>query len=262
MKQTADALSPSHNADMTGRRVLYTGAAGGLGHQTTLDLLAVGAEVFALDRDHSKNQDLVSDTPKEFAKRLHLLEMDLTDQEALEAKLSEIAAVAPIDVVINNAAIYPSKPFEDYTMQEQRAVHQVNVEAALVCTKVALPGMRAQNWGRIINVTSITLTGGWENLAPYVQSKGALLGLTRAWAREFGKWGITCNAIAPGAFPTDAEKIHPDPEGYRAFVLDHQAVKRRGTPHDIAATILFLASDEAGFITGQSLAVDGGWNMS
>jgi 3-oxoacyl-[acyl-carrier protein] reductase len=122
--------------------------------------------------------------------------------------------------------------------------------------------MRAQGWGRVINVTSITLTGGWENLAPYVQSKGALLGLTRAWAREFGKWGITVNAIAPGAFPTDAEKIHPDPEAYVKFVMDHQAIKRRGTPHDIAATILFLASQSAGFITGQNIAVDGGWNMT
>ena len=116
--------------------------------------------------------------------------------------------------------------------------------------------------GRIVNVTSITLTGGWENLSPYVQSKGALLGLTRAWAREFGKWGITVNAIAPGAFPTDAEKIHPDPVGYARHVLDHQAVKRRGTPDDIAAAILFLASDAAGFITGHSLAVDGGWSMN
>ena len=246
---------------LTGRRVLYTGASGGLGHQTTLDLLAAGAEVFAIDRDHSKNARLLDDTPAGAAERLHLLEIDLTDQPALEASLAEITAERPIDVVLNNAAIYPSKPFEDYTMAELRAVHQVNVESALICTRAALPGMRAQGWGRIVNVTSITLSGGWENLEPYVQSKGALLGLTRAWAREFGKWGITCNAIAPGAFPTDAEKIHPDPEGYVKFVMDHQSVKRRGTPHDIAATILFLASDGAGFISGQTIAVDGGWIM-
>ncbi|KGM50582.1 oxidoreductase [Pseudooceanicola atlanticus] len=247
---------------LAGRRVLYTGASGGLGHQTTLDMLDAGAEVFALDRDQSKNESLLADTPDDVAARLHLLEMDLTDQDALTAKLAQITDNKPLDVVINNAAIYPSKPFEDFTMEELRLVHQVNVEAALICTRAALPGMRDQGWGRIINVTSITLTGGWENLAPYVQSKGSLLGLTRAWAREFGKWGITCNAIAPGAFPTDAEKIHPDPDGYRKFVLDHQAVKRRGTPHDIAAAILFLASDGAGFITGQNLAVDGGWNMT
>ncbi|SEL30747.1 SDR family NAD(P)-dependent oxidoreductase [Pacificibacter marinus] len=247
---------------MQGRRVLYTGASGGLGHQTTLDLLATGATVFAIDRDHSKNEFLLSDTPPELAERLHLIELDMTDMDALTKTLQDITAEAPIDVVINNAAIYPSKPFEDFSLDEHRAVHAVNVEAALICVKEALPGMRDQGWGRIINVTSITLSGGWENLSPYVQSKGALLGLTRAWAREFGKWGITSNAIAPGAFPTDAEKIHPDPEGYKAFVLDHQSIKRRGTPHDIASVILFLASQGAGFVTGQSIAVDGGWNMN
>lgn len=260
------AVSKTQNNQPTGalggRRVLYTGASGGLGHQTTIDLLHQGAEVFAIDRDHSKNQSLISDTPPELAQRLHLIELDLTDTKALTSQLRAITLEAPIDVVINNAAIYPSKPFEDYSQAEHRAVHAVNVEAALICVAETLPGMRAGNWGRIINVTSITLSGGWENLAPYVQSKGALLGLTRAWAREFGKWGITSNAIAPGAFPTDAEKIHPDPEGYQRFVLDHQSVKRRGTPHDIASAILFLASEGAGFITGQSLAVDGGWTMN
>lgn len=262
MTQDKAGKSAGGQGRLAGRRVLYTGASGGLGHQTTQRMLAEGAEVFALDRDHSKNENLLAETPAEIAGRLHLLEMDLTDQTALEAELGRLTAEAPLDVVINNAAIYPSKPFEDYSMEELRLVHQVNVESALMCTKACLPGMRAQGWGRVINITSITLSGGWENLVPYVQSKGALLGLTRSWAREFGKWGITVNAIAPGAFPTDAEKIHPDPEGYTRFVLDHQALKRRGTSHDIAAAVLFFASDEAGFITGQNLAVDGGWIMT
>ena len=248
--------------DMNGRRVLYSGAAGGLGHGTTLALLAAGAEVFSIDRDHRKNECLRAETPGELAGRLHLIEQDLTDTSALRDTLQGILRDGAVDVLINNAAIYPSKPFEDFSLKEQRQVQAVNVDAALVCMAELLPAMRDQGWGRIVNVTSITLTGGWENLSPYVQSKGALLGLTRAWAREFGKWGITVNAIAPGAFPTDAEKIHPDPEGYARHVLDHQAVKRRGTPDDIAAAILFLASDGAGFITGHSLAVDGGWSMN
>ena len=246
---------------MAGRRVLYTGASGGLGQRTTLDMLQAGAEVFAVDRDHSKNRALIEETPGNQAERLHLLELDLTDTDVLQAKLAEITGDKPLDIVINNAAIYPSKPFEEYSLDEHRAVHAVNVEAALICTKAALPGMRTQGWGRVINITSITTSGGWENLSPYVQSKSALTGLTRAWAREFGKWGITVNAIAPGAFPTDAEKIHPDPEGYVRFVLEHQSLKRRGEPAEIAAAILFFASDAAGFITGQTLAVDGGWIM-
>lgn len=94
--------------------------------------------------------------------------------------MAPLVKEAPIDVLINNAAIYPSKPFEDFSLDEMRRVHAVNVEAALICTQAVLPAMREQGWGKIINITSITLSGGWENLAPYVQSKGALVGLTRA----------------------------------------------------------------------------------
>jgi NAD(P)-dependent dehydrogenase (short-subunit alcohol dehydrogenase family) len=122
--------------------------------------------------------------------------------------------------------------------------------------------MRAAGSGRIINVSSITFFGHTPFLVPYVASKGALVGLTRALARELGEDGITVNAIAPGAFPTAAEAIHPNPEAYNAFILEQQAVKRRGTPADIANAVLFLAAPETSFITGQLLVVDGGWVMN
>lgn len=246
---------------LRGRRVLYTGAAGGFGVDTTCAMLAAGATVLALDH-HAGNIDRLRATvPAEHADRLQIVDVDLADANALEAVLDDLTTQGAIDVVINNAAIYPSRPFEEYSDEELARVHRINVGAAVQIVRAALPGMRAQQWGRIINITSITLSGGWENLLPYVQSKGAMLGNTRAFAREFGKWGITANAISPGAFPTDAEKIHPDPEGYQRMVLDRQSVKRRGHAGDIAAAILFLASDEAGFISGQTLAVDGGWVM-
>lgn len=260
MNQHASSLAERFS--LAGRRVLYTGAAGGLGHKTTLEILAMGAEVIAIDNDPDKVAALREAVPVSQRNQLTLLELNLADHHALQGQLEALVAQTPLDVVINNAAIYPSKPFEEYTLEEMRAVHAVNVEAALVCTRVALPGMRQNGKGRIINVSSITLSGGWEHLVPYVQSKGALVGLTRAWAREFGKWGITCNAIAPGAFPTDAEKIHENPEQYNRFVLDHQAIKRRGDASDIAAVVVFLASDAASFVTGQTLSVDGGWMMS
>jgi NAD(P)-dependent dehydrogenase (short-subunit alcohol dehydrogenase family) len=140
-------------------------------------------------------------------------------------------------------------------------VQRINVEAAVVCIQAVLPGMKAAGKGRIINVSSITFYGGWANLFPYVVSKGGLVGLTRALSRELGPHGITVNAISPGAFPTAAEEIHPDPEGYTRFVLDHQALKRRGTPDDIANLAMFLASDASSFITGQTINIDGGWVM-
>ncbi|MDW6025415.1 SDR family oxidoreductase [Mesorhizobium sp. BAC0120] len=247
---------------IAGKTILYTGAAGGLGTETTLQFLRAGAQVIAVDNDHGKVENLLALAKQESLKGLTICEADLSDLAGLRTRLEKKSAeVGGFDVVINNAAIYPSKDFEEYTIEEFQAVQRVNVDAGIVCVQVGLPHMREQAFGRIINIASVTFYGGWAKLAPYVQSKGALVGLTRAWAREFGEYGITVNAIAPGAFPTDAEKIHPDPEGYTRFVLDHQAVKRRGHARDIANALIFLASDEAGFITGQTLSVDGGWVM-
>ncbi len=244
-----------------GRRILYTGAAGGLGLETTLALLEAGAQVIAVDNDPAKVAALTE--AARGAAGLRLATLDLADQPALRAGLDALAAeTGGFDVVINNAAIYPSKPFEDYSLAEYQAVQRINVEAGVICVQAALPHMRAQNWGRIVNIASVTTSGGWANLAPYVASKAALIGLTRAWAREFGQWGITVNCVSPGAFPTDAEKIHPDPEGYNAMVLERQAVKRRGGARDIANALMFFASDASGFVTGQTLNVDGGWVMS
>lgn len=247
---------------IAGRTILYTGAAGGLGLPAALAFLDRGATVVVVDNDPAKLAALERATPAAARDRLHALGSDLSDLAAFRADITGVAeAIGGYDIVINNAAIYPSKPFEDYTIEEHQRVQRINVDAGIVAVQVALPTMRARHWGRIINIASVTVYGGWALLSPYVASKGALIGLTRAWAREFGAYGITVNAVSPGAFPTDAEAIHPDPEGYARHVLDHQAVKRRGDPADIAAALTFLASDEAGFITGQTLNVDGGWIM-
>jgi 3-oxoacyl-[acyl-carrier protein] reductase len=249
-------------ADFSGKTLLYTGAAGGLGQTTTLSFLSAGATVVAVDNDPAKIQSLKKAYNASGSGRLVIAPLDLSDLPRLRTELQSLSEeVGGFDIVINNAAIYPSKPFEEYTIDEHQAVQRVNVDAGIVCVQLALPHMRAAQWGRIINISSLTAYGGWALLSPYVASKGALIALARAWAREFGKDGITVNAVAPGAFPTDAEKIHPDPEGYARFVLEHQALKRRGTPRDIANVLMFLASDYSSFITGQTINVDGGWVM-
>jgi NAD(P)-dependent dehydrogenase (short-subunit alcohol dehydrogenase family) len=188
--------------------------------------------------------------------------VDLADEAKVRTAVSEaIGEVGGIDTLINNAAIYPSKPFDQFSLEEYKLVQKINVESAFICTQLVLPFMKSINFGRIVNITSITFSGGWENLSAYVASKGTLLGLARSWAREYGAFGITANCLAPGAFPTDAEKIHPNQEQYTKFIFDHQSVKRRGTPQDIVNALLFLIAKESGFITGQSLNVDGGWVM-
>jgi len=247
---------------LAGKTVLYTGAAGGLGLETTLEFLRAGMRVVAIDHDPAKIADLAARAKAETLGGLILLDADLADLSGLRRLLdAQTAETGGIDAVVNNAAVYPLKPFEAFRIEDHQAVQRINVDAAIVCVQAALAHMRKAGWGRIVNVSSITLSGGWANLAPYVQSKGALLGLTRAWAREFGPYGITSNAIAPGAFPTDAEKIHPDPRAYARFVLDHQSVKRRGETRDVANALMFFLSEESGFINGQTLNVDGGWVM-
>lgn len=247
---------------LSGRTVLYTGAAGGLGLQSTIELLKAGARVVAIDNDPVKGQDLRVRVRDAKLDGLEFCDADLSDLDGLKARLQTLSSdLGGFDVVINNAAIYPSKRFEEYSVEEFQTVQRVNVDAGIVCVQVAYPHMRERGWGRIINIASVTYYGGWAQLSPYVQSKGALVGLTRAWAREFGPHGITVNAISPGAFPTQAEEIHPDPEQYVQFVLDHQAVKRRGNATDIANALMFFASDQSSFVTGQTLNVDGGWVM-
>jgi len=250
---------------MSGKKVLITGAAGGLGGATTWAFAREGATVYALDQGASKADALRAagkSESREASERVRFVDCDLSDLAALRGQLDELFTdVRGVDVLINNAAIYPSKAIDEYSIEEHQLVQRVNADAALVCVQASLPFMKRQRSGRIINVLSITMNGGWANLLPYVTSKGAMLGMTRAMARELGVDGITVNAVSPGAFPTDAEKIHPNPESYTQFVLDHQAIKRRGKPQDIAEAMMFFASDAAGFITGQTLNVDGGWIM-
>jgi 3-oxoacyl-[acyl-carrier protein] reductase len=246
-----------------GRVALVTGAAGGLGSVTAAALARRGARVLVLDLPASPGDRVVAEIEREAGPgAARFVPADLADLDGARALVAGLAAeYGTIDILVNNAAIFARKPLEEYTTQEWQQVQRINADAAFVCAQAVVPGMRKAGSGRIINIASITFFGILELLAPYVTSKGALVGLTRALARELGPFGITVNAVAPGAFPTAAEAIHPDREGYERFVLDQQAVKRRGRPEDVAHAVLFFAAEESGFITGQLLAVDGGWVM-
>jgi len=187
---------------------------------------------------------------------------DVEDRASVQALHDAVAAgLGPVDILINCAGRTIKSPTIDVTESDWHAVLETNLHGTLRACQVFGRAMIGRGYGRIINIASLSSFVGLYHVAGYAASKAAVASLTKSLAVEWARHGVTVNAIAPGAFPTDAEKIHPDPEGYTRFVLERQAVKRRGSALDIANALAFLASDEAGFITGQTLNVDGGWVM-
>lgn len=234
-------------AELTGKRALITGGLGTIGRALASAFRDAGAEVTLLDRPGSAH-------PAGFG----WIGVDLAD---LAASTRAVEGAAPFDILVNNAAMILNRPLEEVSIEDYEQELRVNSSAAFALSRAVAPGMKARGWGRIINLTSLTLNGQWEGFVPYVASKGALYGLTKALARELGAHGITVNAIAPGAVRSEAEdRVFADRlEEYNAWILAHQSVKRRIEPLDIAEAALFLASDRARMISGQNLGVDGGW---
>jgi 3-oxoacyl-[acyl-carrier protein] reductase len=244
---------------LEGRVAIVTGGGGGLAEGICATLAASGAAVAAVDRSLEKAERVVQLAS---SGRCIALEADVSDKASVDAMAQKvISELGGIDIVVNNAAIYPLRPWTEIEEEEWDRVMAVNLKGYFLCARAAYPSMRERGKGRIINVASITFFIGWSGFLDYVSSKGAIIGFTRTLAREVGPDGITVNAISPGAFPTDAERVHPDQEALNRRILEQQSLKRRGTPEDVGNLVAFLASDAASFITGQTVMIDGGWEM-
>jgi len=236
------------------KKVLVTGAAGGLGAALISNLLIEGVRVAALVRDEMSATSLTAHD------NLEIIIADLNNSADLaKAVTDNINTTGPVYGLVNNAAIYPKAKITALKRDDLATVLEVNAIAAASLVRLCVPSMREVGKGRVLNITSNTFDMGMQELSAYVGSKGALIGMSRVWARELGPWNITVNCISPGAFQTDAEKIHTDPESYDAFVLSQQALKRRGKPQEFANLVQFLLSNKAAFITGQTIRIDGGW---
>ena len=252
------SLSPF---DLTGRVAIVTGAGGGLGQGICPSLAAAGAAVACVDRDGGRAEEIAHRISNAGGRAL-VLECDVSDLPSVSSMVERVVAeLGGVDVLVNNAAIYPRREWTEITPEEWDQVLGTNLRGYFLCARAVFDAMRERGGGRIVNLSSVTFFVGLSHLLDYVSSKGGVIGLTRALAREVGPAGVTVNAIAPGAFPTDAEKIHPNPEQYERWVLDQQSLKRRGTPEDVGNLVVFLASDAASFITGQTIVIDGGWAM-
>ena len=246
---------------LEGRVAVVTGGGGGLAEGICARLARDGAAVACADVSPEKAERVAGQVAASGGRSL-AVEVDVSDKGSVDAMVGRVAEeFGGVDVLVNNAAIYPRRAWTEIEEKEWDRVMAVNLKGYFLCARAVYPHMKERGGGSIVNVSSITFFVGWTLLLDYVTSKGGIVGFTRTLAREVGPEGINVNAIAPGAFPTDAEKIHPDQEGYNRWVLDQQSIKRRGTPDDIGNLIAFLASDEASFISGQTVGIDGGWMM-
>lgn len=249
---------------MSGARVaVVTGAGGSLGRATALRLAGDGHAVAISDVDPASLEE-TAELLRAVTDRVHSAQVDLRDGGAVATWFDDVRrTLGPVTTLVNNAAIYPTTSFLEMAPSDYDAVQEVNQRGYWLCAQHAARQMvEAGREGAIVNVASITMHGGWEHLAAYVTTKGGAVALTRALARELGPHGIRVNAVSPGAFKTAAEEIHDDPEAYSAMVVERQALKRRGTPDELAAVVSFLTGPDAAFVTGQTLEVNGGWVMS
>ena len=246
---------------LDGRVAIVTGGGGGLGSGICRALGAAGATVVVAGRTKEK-LDLVASEIVSAGGRALAVTVDIANPQSVDAMTERVVSeLGSIDILVNNAAVYHRKPWTEITEADWDQVLDTNLKGYYLCARAAYPALQASGRGRVINVASITFFGGVPFLLDYVASKGGIVGFTRALAREVGPDGITVNTLSPGAFPTDAEKIHPDLENYNREILAAQSIKRRGTPEDVGHLVTFLAGDGASFITGQLIQIDGGWMM-
>lgn len=243
--------------------IVITGAGQGIGAAYARKFCEEGAKVVIADINAEKSQALAEEI---LAKGFEsfALEIDVSkeaDAERLAQKTLE--RFGRIDVLVNNAAIFSTietKPIEKISLDEWERLMSVNLRGMFLCTRAVIPQMKAQKKGKIVNISSATVFMGKPYYIHYVASKAGVIGFTRALAREVGEWNIQVNCLTPGYTETEIPRATTTPEQKKAIV-SHQCIKRIGTPDDLLGIMVFLASDESNFMSGQTVNVDGGDNL-
>ena len=230
-----------------GRRALVTGSARGIGAAICAALRQDGHEVIGTDIIEHEHDDADG-----------YIEVDLSSPEECERLVAEAGEV---DVLVNNAAIFFHKPIPDFTVEEFDYTIAVNLRANFLVCRGLVEGMKQRGWGRIINISSIgARTGGVSDSAVYNATKTAMVSLTKNFARNYGPYGVTANAVAPGFVESFMTRHVTDEE--RALYTSQIPLGRSSQPEEIASVVAFLAGDGASFITGATIDVNGGWVMT
>jgi 3-oxoacyl-[acyl-carrier protein] reductase len=242
--------------DLDGRVALVTGAARGIGAATALALAEAGTRVALVDRD-GEGLERTADAVGRAGSDALAIPADVTDAPAMERAVDAVVAEwGRLDVLVNNAGIVRDATLGKVSDDDWEATLDVNLRGTMIGTRAALRPMRAAGAGRILSATSVVARMGNYGQTAYAASKGGIIGMTRAWARELGPLGITANAVAPGFI--DTEMSRGVPEKVLTGLLKRTAAGRLGRPEEVAAVYVFLASDLASFINGAVVGVDGG----
>lgn len=242
--------------DFSGKTVVVTGSGRGIGRTIAERFAAAGANVVVSDIDEA----MVAATASEISDRALGIKCDVTSAEDVEHLLEEtVSKFGQVDVVVNNAGVTRDTLLIRMAEKDWDMVLDINLKGAFLVTKSAARIMMKQRSGRIVNISSVVGLFGNAGQANYAASKAGLIGFTKSVAREVGARGVTVNAVAPGFIETEMTKSLP--EAAREQFLGQAVIKRAGTPDDVASAVMFFASDEASYVTGHVLAVDGGLSM-
>jgi len=244
---------------LSGRVALVTGASQGIGRACALRLAASGAAVAVAARNQEKLTDLLREIEAAGGKA-SAFQMDVADEEQIKAAFkAALGQFGKIDILVNNAGITRDQLVMRMKRADWDSVLNTNLTSAYLCIQQVMSSMLKQRWGRIINITSVFGQMGQAGQANYAASKAGLIGLTMAIAREVGSRNITCNAVAPGFIETSMTAVLS--EEFKQGAVKMIPLGRVGTTEDVANSVAFLASDEASYITGHVLSVNGGMLM-
>jgi NAD(P)-dependent dehydrogenase (short-subunit alcohol dehydrogenase family) len=233
-----------------GHVALVTGAGQGIGQAIALALAERGARVIATDLKPPH------ETASKIGGAATALQLDVTQEEDWRSAFVKSLDVGEVDIVVNNAGYFPNRPIWEMDLPTWRKTMATNLDSHFLSAKYFLPGMRKKKWGRLVGISSNMVGLAIPGMSHYIASKMGIIGFMRGLANDVANDGITANAVLPGL--TNTQATAPQSEEQKRSTWEQQAIKRMEEPEDVTGAILFLTSDDAAFITGQALVVDGG----
>jgi NAD(P)-dependent dehydrogenase (short-subunit alcohol dehydrogenase family) len=244
--------------DLTGKVAVVTGASRGLGQYFGRSLARAGADLVITSRRIEALKDF-TDEVKDLGRRAVPLALDVRDHDSIRRMAgSALDAFGKIDILVNNAGCNVRKRAVDVTWEDWNLIMETNLRGTFFVSQAIARSMIEARYGRIINIGSETCVAGYAGLAPYGASRGGIKQLTMSLAHDWGEYGITVNCLAPGWFKTAQNAVLYEDSGWVEYLSERIPLGRPGAPHDLDGAVLFLASEESRYVTGQTLLVDGG----